>query len=153
MKLKRTMRQRPEWKRVPRAPESQGTGRRSSHVLPASLTVQLLREILYNKISLLPNLVWVGLLSGCQKGILPSTPFSLSLFFKRNGFYSFLDQKFYIQRTNDLKRVFVLFCCLLLLTVGYCLCFLLCHVACGVLVPQPGTELRPSTVKALSLNH
>ena len=29
----------------------------------------------------------------------------------------------------------------------------LCHVACEILVPQPGTEPRPKAVKVLSINH
>ena len=28
-----------------------------------------------------------------------------------------------------------------------------CHTACGILVPQPGTEPEPSAVKAWSPNH
>ena len=35
----------------------------------------------------------------------------------------------------------------------YLLIFWLHHAVCGILVPQPGTELRPTAVKAPSLNH
>ena len=45
------------------------------------------------------------------------------------------------------EYVGVLFVCFLLLL------FWLCHVTCGILVPQPGTEPAPLTLEAQRVNH
>ena len=47
---------------------------------------------------------------------------------------------------------FVLGLCVVCLFVCFSF-FWPCHMACGILVPQPGIELRPSKVRAQSLNH
>ena len=47
---------------------------------------------------------------------------------------------------------FVLGLCVVCLFVCFSF-FWPCHMACGILVPQPGIEPRPSKVRAQSLNH
>ena len=37
--------------------------------------------------------------------------------------------------------------------LSFFLLFWLCHAACGILAPQPGTEPRPTAVKVKSPNH
>ena len=52
---------------------------------------------------------------------------------------------------SSLQIVFVwFFICLFLLLLGF---IWLCHVACGLLVPQPGIEPMARAVEAWSLNH
>ena len=52
---------------------------------------------------------------------------------------------------SSLQIVFVwFFICLFLLLLGF---IWLCHMACGLLVPQPGIEPMSRAVEAWSLNH
>ena len=51
---------------------------------------------------------------------------------------------------------FLCSCCFVFVFGGFgglFVCFWLCHTACGILVPQPGIEPKPSALKVQSLNH
>ena len=53
------------------------------------------------------------------------------------------------------NKGFSLYLTLMLETVDTVIFFLFCmsHVICGILVPQPGMKLMPTTVEVRSLNH
>ena len=65
---------------------------------------------------------------------------------------NFMLLKTYLINGKHLKRDFCLFVFNLFLVWGFFF-FWLCHAACGISVPQPGIEPRPSAVRVQSPNH